>query len=106
MEILTFITISVLLIISGVSNAIMDTIKFKYSRSIFSTLNNQRWYEPSSWKNKYKNRNPEMGEAFWGSTTIFVFLTNAWHFFQMIWRVSFTLSVVLGLFVLIEWSIL
>jgi hypothetical protein len=76
--------------IAGVSNSIMDTLNFKYKDSIFSKIpETSKWYwwlnTPNiTWKNKYKNRDPEQGPAFPGSTTWLVWVTDAWHFFQMI----------------------
>ena len=43
-----------LLIISGVSKAIMDKINFHYSESVFVTLNGLFWNPVYSWMNKYK----------------------------------------------------
>ena len=42
------------------------------------------WYQPQMWKNKYKNRRKEDGPAFPGSTWIFVWVTDSFHFFQML----------------------
>lgn len=42
------------------------------------------WYrglfQQDEWKNKYKNKDPKQGEAFFGSTTFLVFLTDKFHF--------------------------
>lgn len=68
----------ILVILSSISEAIMDTIMFHYDRSVFIEKQNQQFWNPElSWKNKYKTdlKTPK----FPGSTTIFVFLTDAWH---------------------------
>ena len=106
MEIKYLIISSVLVLLAGICNAVMDNLKFHWYKSVFSTLSNTRWYEPESWKNKYKNRDIEQGEAFCGSTTIFVFVTDAWHFFQMLWRLFLTGAVVVSSFVGVEFSII
>jgi len=73
----------------------MDTLQFHYGNSCFSKLKKQNWWNPSiSWKNKYKNNNPDEGSKFFGSTTIFVWTTDAWHFFQMIFLSTFFLGIV------------
>ncbi|MFW6246618.1 MAG: hypothetical protein ACOC22_00380 [bacterium] len=73
----------ILIIIAGISNAIMDTLQFRYSRSIFSKFKNQQWWNPTlSWRNKWKNGDYSQGERFWGSSRWFVRFTDAWHFFQ------------------------
>lgn len=69
-------------ILAGVCKAVKDTLQFHYGNSIFSKLNPQYWNADVSWKNKYKEdlKTPK----FWGSTTIFVWLTDAWHLFDML----------------------
>lgn len=72
----------------------MDVIMFRYDKSIFSK---NKWFDPKdSWRNKYKNRNVKDGEAFFGSTTFLVFLTDAWHFFQMIMISSLIICIILS----------
>jgi len=81
--ILLLILTGVALVIAGIGKAIMDTLQFHFSVSVFKNLGT--WWDPrTSWTNKYKNHDPSQGEAFPGSTTIFVFVTDAWHFFQFI----------------------
>lgn len=84
----------VLLVIAGIGKAIMDTLQFHFSTSVFK--NKGYWWNPKdSWKNKYKNRDPAQGPAFPGSTTIFVFVTDAWHFFQFIFLNSLFGSIIM-----------
>jgi len=72
-------------ILSGAAEAVMDKLQFHYHKSIFSDFKNQTFWNPlMSWKNKYKNNDPSMGEKFFGSKTIFVGLTDAWHLFKLI----------------------
>ena len=87
-----------LMIIAGISKSIMDTLQFHFSKSIFTKAADQSWWNPSiSWKNKYKDKDPEEGPDFPGSTTIFVWITDAWHFFQQIMLMSFFISITLAL---------
>ena len=82
------LTIGILLVlIAGMSKAIMDKVQFHYHKSIFKLdpiRYNQPFWDPLiSWQNKYKV--DSMTEPkFYGSTTFFVFVTDAWHLFQMI----------------------
>ena len=70
------------IILAGFCNAIMDTIQFRYDRSIFNKYF-EKWSNPIlSWKNKWKNGNREEGERFIGSSTFFVWTTDLWHFAQ------------------------
>jgi hypothetical protein len=85
----------ILIIIAAMSEAVMDTIQFHYDRSIFKNYNNKNYWNPElSWMNKYKEdlKTPK----FIASTTLFVFLTDAWHFFKFIR----TLTLFVGLLII------
>lgn len=79
-----FILLGIILVgIAGIAEAVMDKLIFHYEISIFEKLKNKKYWNPKiSWENKYKEdlKTPK----FIGSTTIFVFLTDAWHFFKFI----------------------
>ena len=81
MNIITLIIITILLFaIAGMFKAGMDIMQFKYDNSIFYNLPQkyQFWFNPAiSWKNKYKNGDSEQGEKFFGSSTVFVWITDA-----------------------------
>ena len=68
------------------SNAIMDTLSFRYDKSVFANFTHcQHWLDPRiSWKNKWKNGDPAQGEAFFLSSTAWVAATDAWHFFKSV----------------------
>ena len=73
----------------------MDKLQFHYDKSIFKNFKNQQFWDGRiSWKNKWKNGDKEQGEKFPGSSTFFVFTTDAWHLFQSI----FLNSLFIGLF--------
>lgn len=78
----------ILIIIASFAKAVMDTINFHWYDSIFKNIKNQKWREwtnpEQSYALKWKNYTPESGEAFWGSSTIFVWLTDLWHLAQAI----------------------
>ena len=89
--------IGILLVsIAGISKAIMDKLQFHYHKCIFKinpVKYDQKFWDPTlSWENKYKEGS--MTEPkFLGSTTYFVFLTDAWHFFQMIMLLSLFIGI-------------
>lgn len=87
------ITVLTLSLLAGLSKAVMDTLVHHYDKSIFNGLNLLWWNPKHSWKSKYKDYTPTLGPRFLGSTTVFVFATDAWHLFQMIFLMSFTLSI-------------
>jgi hypothetical protein len=68
---------------SSVAEAIMDKIQFHYDKSIFSQDKyKQTFWDPTkSWVNKWKDSSARE-ERFLGSSTIFVFTTDAWHLFK------------------------
>jgi len=85
----------ILVIISCIAKAVMDKLQFHYDRSIFKDFKNQQFWNPGiSWKNKWKNGDKSQREAFFLSSTLLVFTTDAWHLFQSI----FLNSLFLGLF--------
>jgi hypothetical protein len=73
----------ILVAASAVAESIMDKIQFHYDKSIFSQDNyKQTFWNPNlSWVNKWKDSSAKQ-EKFLGSSTIFVFTTDAWHLFK------------------------
>jgi len=82
------LVISLIIIsLAGLAEAVMDVIQFHFSDSIFSNsikYKNNYWNPQDSWKNKWKDYDPQLGEKFKGASTLFVFTTDAWHFFKFI----------------------
>lgn len=89
----TIIIPAFFLALATASNAVMDTLVHHYKGSVFEKLNPLFWNPAESWKNKYKNGDHTKGAKFPGSTTIFVFLTDAWHFFKFIQINSYLVSI-------------
>ena len=83
------------LLLAGICNAIMDSILFHWEKSIFKGSKLEWWANPKvSYKNKWKNySNSEDGEKFPGSSTIFVWVTDLWHFAQSFMITFFVLGV-------------
>lgn len=76
--------IIICLILSGIFKSIMDLLIFGKPNIFVKESNKWFNYTYKTSKNKYKYGNKACGEKFPGSTTIFVFVTDAWHFFQML----------------------
>lgn len=68
---------------SSIAEAIMDKIQFHYDKSIFSQDKYKQtfWNPTKSWVNKWKDDSAKE-EKFLGSSSIFVFTTDAWHLFK------------------------
>ena len=82
------------IILAAIMKAVMDSLQFHYSASIFRFWNADFWNPHYSWKNKYKHGNPKFGEKFFGSTTFFVFLTDGWHLAQFFFLNSMIAAIV------------
>lgn len=93
-----------LLILAGISAAIMWKIQFHWERSIFSEYKGRGdiWLSPMGWVLKYKNGDHNQGRRFFGSTTFLVWLTDGFHFFQMVMFTSLEAAIVLNGFDLVS----
>ena len=61
---------------AGLADGTADRLQFRLP----AQLRGDSFWDPKiSWRNKWKNGDPAQGERFPGSSTIFVFLTDAWH---------------------------
>jgi hypothetical protein len=91
-----YITLAVLFIsISAISEAVMDKLQFHWSKTIFA-INPDKykplfWNPKLSWENKYKDAET-LEPKFLGSTTLFVFTTDAWHLFKFFKNTSIFLA--------------
>lgn len=67
--------------LSGASKGLNETLSHHYDRFEYKYpgANPYYWNPSLSWTNKYKNNDPKLGEKFLGSSTIFVFTTDAYH---------------------------
>jgi len=106
--ILIFFIFILLTSIASISKAIMDTVNFHFESSIFSKIKSEKkrlwWNQSEGWKNKYKDRDHTKGRAFPGSMTWLVWVTDSWHFFQMIMLTSYELMIVLPIAILLSLS--
>ena len=79
-----------LLIVSSIAKAVQDTITHHFSTSIF--VGKSDWWNPEkSWKLKYKK--DKLEPRFFGSTTFFVWITDAWHCMYFIHATAWQLIV-------------
>lgn len=90
-----YFIIGILLTIAAFSKASQDIITHKFSWSVYRNLDEDWWDPTFSWRNKYKYKNPSLGERFFGSTTFMVFLTDAWHMFQWLHNLSLWIGLAL-----------
>ena len=84
---------SIIYIIAGIANGFKEA--YTAEPSIFGSrfkANPDGWWGSKSWKNKYKNKDPYQGEAFIGSTSIFVVFTDLNHFSGMLRTLGLVLA--------------
>lgn len=74
-----------LLLAAAVSNALMDLS----SEGVLSGW----WDKKTAWRNKWKLGKPENGPSFLGSTTVFVWITDGWHFLQFIFHTCWQMAI-------------
>jgi hypothetical protein len=70
-----------LLFLSGAADGFGDVLQFHYGefKQVFPDADEQ-WFNPElSWRNKYKNGDPNQGAKYPGSISVFVAGTDAWH---------------------------
>lgn len=97
------IAILALSFLAGLADGTRDVLSFRYSRSIFPQSADEQflgageifWNPDISWRNKWKNGDPEQGERFPGSSTVLVWTTDAWHLLQFIMLTCFQLAIAL-----------
>jgi hypothetical protein len=85
--------------LAGAGNAAMDITQFHFNDSLFSKMDNERFYDPQlSWQNKWQddsNGNVMPGrERFFGSSRWFVMFTDFWHCAKFFMIGFITLAVV------------
>lgn len=84
-------------LIAAIAMAAMDKIQHHWAVSIFSQLGS--WYNPKeSWRLKWKNGDPAQGERFPGSSTVFVFITDFWHFAKWVMLKAIFAAMALALY--------
>lgn len=86
---------------AGIARAVSNKIIFHFKDSIFRY---KEWFNPDkSWRNKWKleNGNPKVVngkkvERYFGSSTIFVLFTDAFHLFEFLFRITFATSFIMA----------
>jgi len=78
----------ILLVLAGIANAFMDL-------SSEGCLWSGWWNKDDSWMNKWGEFDPQKGwvEKFPGSSTVFVWVTDGWHFLQFMYNNFWQLAI-------------
>ena len=91
-------TIIILLFLAGGFNGTMDALQFHGACQYFD--NPAFWCPGESWANKWtlnEAGNPVPGmERFWGSSTVFVFVTDGWHLAKFLFLLMLKAAVLLA----------
>lgn len=82
---------------AGASKGFNETLQFHWKefRRQFPNAN-ANWFNPSvSWKNKYKNNDPEAGSKFFLSTSALVMFTDQYHLNNFINKMAWASALVI-----------
>ena len=88
----------ILVILAGMLNGVMDVLSMRYNTSVFKHVFKEweYFFNPSlSWRNKWKNGDPNQGEKFFGSSTFLVWTTDAWHLAKSSMLLLLTMAITL-----------
>lgn len=66
-----------------------------FDRKNMKKFGNQFWDNSIAWTNKWKNKNPQDGEAYLGSSTIFVTIVDGWHLVKFVWLMHVFTAIIL-----------
>lgn len=82
------IAASLLIFLGGAFEGLVETVSHHYGKfnARFPEANKYWWNPSDSWPNKFKNGIESEGPKFIGSTTVFVFVTDAYHLFRELER--------------------
>jgi len=86
-----------LIFLSGSAKGFNETLQFNYPifEKTFPGVNDQ-WFNPKiSWRNKYKDANPDNGPKFFLSTSAFVMFTDQYHLNNFIHKAALTSAIVI-----------
>jgi hypothetical protein len=82
----------ILVLFASICNAIMDVLKYRWNKSIFTMWQNQNWVNPSlSWDNKWLPKS-KLGDFI--MSTILVWVTDFWHFCKFLMLLSIMFAIV------------
>lgn len=70
-----------LVFLAGAADGLNNVLSFKWNsfKKAFPTANTHYWWPSSSYANKWKGGKRENGERFFGSSTVFVAVSDGWH---------------------------
>lgn len=86
-----------LVMLAGMAKGFNETLEFNWHgfESVFPKANPQWFWPQKSFKNKYKDGDPDKGARFPLSTSALVFLTDQYHLNNFIQRSSLTAALVI-----------
>ena len=88
----------IMLFLAGLAEGIMDWLQFRLQVSPSHWLYNNHFWNPArSWMNKWKWNEERfvVGEKFFMSSTLFVFLTDGWHMMKFLRNLMIFISLLL-----------
>ena len=80
-------TVVIMVFLAGLAEGLMDWLQFRLQVSPAHWIyNNHFWTPARSWMNKWEWGEDRyvVGEKFWMSSTLFVFMTDGWHLMKFL----------------------
>ncbi len=107
MILIALITLTILV---GLIDGLMDRLQFHIHTLPEHIQKSNFWNPTTSWKNKWKQGDPQQGERFFLSSTALVSLTDGWHLLKEVKLQALSLVIgillwCLGLGFIIPWLI-
>ena len=86
-----------LVFVGGSAKGFNETLHFNYKAfEIAFPGANERWFDPQiSWRNKYKDGDPDNGPKFFLSTSVFVMITDQYHLNNFLHRAALMSALVI-----------
>lgn len=86
-----------LVLVSGMAKGLNETLEFNWHgfAAVFPKANPKWFWPQESFKNKYKDRDPDKGAKFPLSTSVLVFTTDQYHLDNFIHRSALTAALVI-----------
>jgi len=101
----------VLYCISGICDAVIDTLQFHFSTSIFSGKNDKYWNPRVSWTNKYIDNDQRKGLKYYYSNSVFqinvpIILSDAFHLFKFLREFFNVAAIIVAAFIGFNYGVL
>ena len=88
------------LFVAGAADGLEESIEHHWYivERKFPNINHRYWNPEVSWENKWKDGNPDLGPAYFGSTNFLVWTTDAYHLIRLVKHTSYSTAICYSLY--------